>query len=358
MERFADYYKILEVHYDASPEVIRAAYHKLSSMYHPDGNTGTDKMAMLNVAYDTLSDEKKRMSYNKKWLKNFSKDTTKTMDDMTPGVPDSVDNATGAMEDFFFSLLNGHFERAYSKLTDEDKQKVSLEEFVDFRKAVDSCFEMRNYSIKLNKIMSDTLIGSVKFKKVYEFAISVKEYDRVKIAEDVETTVKFAVYDGNSFKIVLGMYGLKNATNRYRLLAERTDAYDPVIIYKNTAKKIDFPSGLLSIYGLTEELEKEFYRSKRYRRPLTCMSISSGKSDYIKMAGKIKNTLRVSDIAGVDENYKIIIILPETDLFRASLTEKKITKILEEGGFPKGTYTIRKNDAKLASNPEEVLGNL
>ena len=70
MEKFTDYYRLLEVHYDASPEVIRAAYHKLSAIFHPDSNSGSNVMALLNVAYDTLSDEKKRAAYHKKWLKN------------------------------------------------------------------------------------------------------------------------------------------------------------------------------------------------------------------------------------------------------------------------------------------------
>jgi len=33
---FKDYYQILQVHYDASPDVIKAAYRKLCTLYHPD----------------------------------------------------------------------------------------------------------------------------------------------------------------------------------------------------------------------------------------------------------------------------------------------------------------------------------
>ena len=58
---FRDYYKILQVHYDASPEVIRGAYKNLSKSYHPDsGRADSDHMALLNEAYAILSNAASR----------------------------------------------------------------------------------------------------------------------------------------------------------------------------------------------------------------------------------------------------------------------------------------------------------
>ncbi|HAW60603.1 MAG TPA: hypothetical protein DCW86_03955 [Actinobacteria bacterium] len=57
-----DYYEILEVHHDASPEVIEKAYKTLSFKHHPDRqppdqrNRATKKMQDLNEAYRVLSD--------------------------------------------------------------------------------------------------------------------------------------------------------------------------------------------------------------------------------------------------------------------------------------------------------------
>ena len=66
---FRDYYKILQVHYDASPEVIRGAYKNLSKSYHPDsGRADSDHMALLNEAYTTLSNAASRKEYHKKYL--------------------------------------------------------------------------------------------------------------------------------------------------------------------------------------------------------------------------------------------------------------------------------------------------
>ena len=61
-------YETLGVAKDATPDAIRAAYRKLARTHHPDA-TGGDKAAeekfkAISVAYDVLSDEKKRAAYD------------------------------------------------------------------------------------------------------------------------------------------------------------------------------------------------------------------------------------------------------------------------------------------------------
>lgn len=65
-----DYYKILEVHPEASGEVIHKAYRTLAQKYHPDRYHTTHKSRMntrmqeLNEAYAVLSDPARRTRYN------------------------------------------------------------------------------------------------------------------------------------------------------------------------------------------------------------------------------------------------------------------------------------------------------
>lgn len=62
-----DYYEVLQVHQAAEPEVIQAAYRRLSLKYHPDVYHGSDaqqRMARLNAAYAVLSDATKRAAYD------------------------------------------------------------------------------------------------------------------------------------------------------------------------------------------------------------------------------------------------------------------------------------------------------
>ena len=64
-----DYYQILEVDKEASPEVIKRAYRALSMKYHPDkietvDGEGDIRMRQLNEAYHVLSDSQRRHDYN------------------------------------------------------------------------------------------------------------------------------------------------------------------------------------------------------------------------------------------------------------------------------------------------------
>ena len=62
-----DYYAILQVHPRAEPEVIEAAYRRLSRKHHPDvsGEAGSgQRMRDLNEAFEVLSDPARRRAYD------------------------------------------------------------------------------------------------------------------------------------------------------------------------------------------------------------------------------------------------------------------------------------------------------
>ena len=60
-----DYYKILGVSEKSTKDEIKKAYRKLSLQYHPDRPNGnSDKFKQVNEAYETLSDNEKKMHYD------------------------------------------------------------------------------------------------------------------------------------------------------------------------------------------------------------------------------------------------------------------------------------------------------
>ncbi len=64
-----DYYKILGVNKDAKADEIKKAYRKLARKHHPDVNpndkVAEDKFKEVQEAYDILSDEKKRKTFDR-----------------------------------------------------------------------------------------------------------------------------------------------------------------------------------------------------------------------------------------------------------------------------------------------------
>lgn len=65
---FIDYYKILEIEKDASPDAIKKAYRKLARKFHPDLNPNNkdahQKFQQINEANEVLSDPEKRKKYD------------------------------------------------------------------------------------------------------------------------------------------------------------------------------------------------------------------------------------------------------------------------------------------------------
>ena len=66
------YYDILQVTRNAHPDVIMKVYKTLSTVYHPDRSIPSERtkseerMKLINVAYETLSDPRKRAEYDRK----------------------------------------------------------------------------------------------------------------------------------------------------------------------------------------------------------------------------------------------------------------------------------------------------
>ena len=65
-----DYYQILEVSPNASPEEIRRSFRKLALLYHPDKNNGDnlaeERFKEIKEAYEILSNTRKRQDYHYK----------------------------------------------------------------------------------------------------------------------------------------------------------------------------------------------------------------------------------------------------------------------------------------------------
>ncbi|XP_021857002.1 uncharacterized protein [Spinacia oleracea] len=70
-----DYYRILEVDYDATEDSIRSNYIRLALKWHPDKQKGEDgstsKFQEINEAYQVLSDPIKRQEYDMKGMMTY-----------------------------------------------------------------------------------------------------------------------------------------------------------------------------------------------------------------------------------------------------------------------------------------------
>lgn len=76
-----DYYVALGISRDAPSAAIKAAYRKLAALYHPDRNTDAgapERFRSAQEAYDVLSDETKRRSYDESRRRSLVDDPLKS----------------------------------------------------------------------------------------------------------------------------------------------------------------------------------------------------------------------------------------------------------------------------------------
>lgn len=75
-----DYYEILGVSKNATPDEIKKAYRNLAFKYHPDRNSGDaaaeEKFKQISAAYDVLGDETKRKNYDLGGYSEFDYDAS------------------------------------------------------------------------------------------------------------------------------------------------------------------------------------------------------------------------------------------------------------------------------------------
>lgn len=337
---FKDYYHILQVHYDASPEVIKAAYRKLCTIYHPDTSNNTnedDRMLEINEAYRILSDSTSRTEYHKKWLSNNTNRASyvSSMSFSNRGILSA--SPKDVLDQFFHAMLTKNWDNAYSCLSLEDQTRVTLSQFKEWREAISSCYEMQDYRIQLYKVYNKCRIEDTVYPKVTEFAVIINDIDLQTSKTDKSTAHKYVVFDGNSWKVCLGVRSVKRATLNFKLLAQRRQNYDPVSIYEKAVSRNDPLTGLLSKKGFYDDTFKEVERHKRYHNPLSfvALQINCASPDreiqcLCQCASIIRSNSRINDIIGRFGNDQIVCLLVETTGEQAMLAVNKYIAVIKQ----------------------------
>lgn len=335
---FKDYYQILQVHHDASPDVIKAAYRKLCSLYHPDTSQNehqTNRMMEINEAYRILGDPDKRTEYQRTWLERFRQRSNHVISAIYPPQGVAYDSAQNILDQFFHALYTKNWDSAYGCLTLEDQERISRNQFFAWREAVSGCFEMQDYRIQKYRSYDRCRIGEVVYEKVTEYAVLVSDLDLQTSQVSQSTTHKYAAFDGISWKVCMGVKSVKQATMKFKLMAERRKNFDPLSLYESAVSKRDPLTGLLSEQGFYDEAIREVARHKRYHNPLSivvfqvhCKNREREIPCLCRCASVIKSTSRITDIVARISDNQIVCLLTETTESQAlDATQKFVNNI-------------------------------
>lgn len=167
-----DYYKILGVDKNSTPDQIKSAYRKLAMKYHPDktkgDKTAEEKFKEVNEAYEVLKDPEKKKKYdqfgdNWKYYEQSGQQGDFDWSQYSSGSPgggrsysyNTGDFGSGDFSDFFENLFGGmgggrSRQRSSMSFKGQDfnaELSISLE---DAFKGTPKTFSFEGDSIKLN----------------------------------------------------------------------------------------------------------------------------------------------------------------------------------------------------------------
>lgn len=157
-----DYYEVLGVSKSSSKDEIKKAYRKLAKEYHPDKNKSQgaeEKFREAQEAYETLSDDKKRSSYDKYGFQsnNFSSGSWGGSSGGGFGASGGFTQGFGDLDDVLGQFFGGGFSGRSSSARVKRGGDLELNINIEFMEAVFGTEKEANYS---RKCKCDTCKGT------------------------------------------------------------------------------------------------------------------------------------------------------------------------------------------------------
>lgn len=345
-QTFKDYYKILQVHYDASTEIIQAAYAKLSEKLAEDDPDA----ALLKEAYQVLTNEKRRSIYHREWLANFverAQFIQPAPKPYTTSADDKKASAEDVLGDFFQALFLKDWENAYLRLSHADRAAVSLKDFTEWRLAISQCYEMHEFSVRYMRTLDSITLDTITYHQVAEFQVIVTDLNQKNLEITTDTLRKYVTYDEDCWRVCLGMRDIHSEIWKYRQLARKSHEENSHMSSEllTNEERVDALTGLLSEAGFFEEAGREVDRNRRYHNPFTLLSFQVFCDDKERetacvchLADTIHSACRSTDLAARLDNNQIICLLAETDMDNAEAAAQKFLNILQDN--PSENYRV------------------
>lgn len=376
-----DYYKILQVHVLAEPEVIESAYKRLAKKYHPDVCKlpgAAERMKKINEAYATLSDITKRREYDSQRQKKRQA-RLNTAYEKPPETENPVDCSPEAYEvlkEYFGCLKQREFINAYKLITEMDKSNITEDDFVRWQNSVSRIYSLQEYNLKAVKKEAPARLGDSVFPEAIEFSVETIEQNFVMGRLERDTIYKKVVQDGSAYRVYIGMGDV-------RPHIERFEALNNLLLVKSVVNDMaeyysykDISTGLYNKKGFTEAAQREIWRATRYGNVFSVMlcevipekiqpkhACEELVRHTAEWAGRVlADNFRKLDIIGRWGESGFIILLPETGLNSGIRAAKKAKRIFESSQliFEGREYKFRLNLGvdEFSDSMEHLLENL
>ncbi|MPM25489.1 Curved DNA-binding protein [bioreactor metagenome] len=352
MQGFLDYYRILQVHPMAEPEVIEGAYKRLARKYHPDVSRARDaesRMKQINEAYEVLGDPARRKSFDALVAaRQRSAERARPTPPPPPPPPthqrqeqqeEKRDHpALPMLNQYFRALRDKLYDEAYGLLSSADKGQISPEDFGTWQGAVSKVYRLEQYDCSPGRTDHNRVLGGVSFPQVTEFSVSTVEHNTVMNRKEKDIIVKYAVLEAGGWRVFLGYRDVRPYIAKFEdlsgLLKAKEVVHEMVELYSNR----DYVSGLLNKKGMIDEMERELWRCARYGNPFSLMllelELGAAKGQDLADCAAVwagvllQNNCRRPDVVARWADTKFMVLMPETNLSGGLKAALKLREVL------------------------------
>ncbi|MGF7144946.1 diguanylate cyclase (GGDEF)-like protein [Anaerotaenia torta] len=373
MQQTNDYYKILQVHYQAEPEIIESAYKRLARKYHPDvrpGNDNDDRMQLINEAYSILSDPEKRKEYTRLWEnRNLRPAPQAGAQTASAGAKSPSSNAKASqfaagaasgdrqakgdmrflsakalLEQYFRHIMKNEYSKCYDMISDTDKRNITRDDFIHWQTAVSKVYTMKEFKCDLYGVYKNKMLQGKSFSDVLEFSVNTVEYNIVMDMPQKDSLTKLIILEKEQWRVYLGYEKLEPMINKFNDLRGLLNAKTALDELMENHIRIDSTTGLTNQRGLLENIEREIARHNRYGNPFSLLLCEitlvklvnpQEEQEVVNRVAKSMGELLIShlrklDLVGRWDAQHLLVVLPETGLVPAIKVTHKLQKYLKD----------------------------
>jgi Fe-S protein assembly co-chaperone HscB len=369
INEWEDYYKILQVHFMAEPEIIKSAYIRLSKKYHPDVNKSADaekKMQKINEAYDTLKDPSMRAQYLIKWMEKYSAlNSTKKASNQIHQLDFAVEPSKRVLLAYLNAIAKKEYINAFEFLSDKDKAFISQNDFIKWQYLVSEVFELISFECSLKNIYKDVLVNDSIFDIIVELQVQVVEKNQIMGRHEEDNFCKSVVFENNQWRIFLGYKEITSFIQKFNHLASLKKIKNKRDILSSKRLPFDFKQGIYSKNEFMISSTKEQLRFNRYGNKFSIIKciISMNSLDsllkrtcIVKIARLINSITRDLDVVCKWNDTTFVVLLPETMEQQAWIVVNKLKWILKKH-YPNYTFEFCAVEQKNASI-QSLMDNL
>lgn len=317
--KFIDYFLILEVHYLASDDVIKAAYKRLAHKHHPDRGGNRTHFQLLNTAYDTLADAHKKRKYMVEWLSQHGQ---VSFDDKMKGNfhGASFDPIIKALLKYLEAIRDENYEKAYFMLSQENQKRIFMKDFIQWQKLISEIHKLLEFECVIEGFYNNGR------DKTAQLKVKVKEYNHLLHRSETDFFYRELIHEFD-WKIHLKNYDIRSTIRKYKkILAvnRKMSKQLPKLLHDIDE---NHSTRYVSKKYFINNCEYEWLRFQRYGRYFCLISIQSEDAILFQRIEKLLEVkTRQLDSYCLYHKQQYFILLPETNKANGM---KVITKLTE-----------------------------